>query len=112
MTLKPIPTLLLCDSFTLKVPGADGYSITSVTDVRVVRKSRISDFTTSRTRDETALTIYYDCTNSYPQGLSFSAGMTAVFCGEEFEILEAVLFSGEQPHHWKLTARKTGGEHV
>lgn len=109
MTINPIPDALLGDSFTLLVPTRNGFSRTEVDNVRVERKSAVSDMTATRMRDVTELVVYYDCVSSYPEGMEFQAGQQAEYDGEVFEILEAQMFSGESPHHWKLVCRKTGG---
>lgn len=108
MTINPIPDALLGDSFTLLVPTQNGFSRTEVYNVRVERKSAVSDITATRMRDVTELVVYYDCVSSFPEGIEFQAGQQAEYDGEVFEVLEAKLFSGESPHHWKLVCRKTG----
>lgn len=110
MTIKPIPDELLGDSFTLAVPTAHGFDKTEISNIRAERTSSVSDYTATRMRDVSELVIYYDCERSYPVGTSFRAGQQAEYCGEVFEILEARLFSGEAPHHWRLKCRHVGGE--
>ena len=112
MNIMPIPAELLTDSFTLLIPNSSGgYSRTPIYDVRVVRTNRISDYVSSRVRDSTELTIYFDCENSYPQDVRFSAGQSAEYRGERFELTEVKAFGAEDIHHYKMTAVKTGGKY-
>ena len=67
---------------------------------------------TGRTRDCTELVMYFDCVNSSPSGTEFAAGQSLEYCGETYEVVSAELFAGEDPHHWRVKARKTGGEHI
>lgn len=108
MNIMPIPYELLCDSFVLLSPSESGFSRTVIDNVRVVKRSVISDYTATRMRDISELVVYYDCERSTPSGVSFSAGEQAQLDGELYELLKAELFSGEYPHHYKLTFRKIG----
>ncbi|MGN0651080.1 MAG: hypothetical protein ACI4KM_11635 [Oscillospiraceae bacterium] len=109
-TICPIPQELLNDAFTLIVPDENGFEQTYIQNVRAVKKSEISDYASTRTRDTSELVIYYDCTNSLPRRMDFCAGMQIEYCGELFEVLEAKQFCGVSAHHWKLTAKKIGNE--
>ena len=115
MNIMPIPYELLCDSFVLLSPNESGFSRTFIDNVRIVKRSVISDYTSTRMRDISELVVYYDCERSTPSGVSFSAGEQAQLDGEQaqldgelYELLKAELFSGECPHHYKLTFRKIG----
>lgn len=114
--LKPIPAELLTDCAVLRTPTASGYKTADLIDVRITRTSAITDYTAGRTRDCTELVMYFDCVNSVYSTESgvgeveFAAGQTLVYCGESFEIISAELFSGTAPHHYRIKARKTGGE--
>lgn len=108
--IRPIPAELLRDSFTLIVPAGNDFEQTLVRNVRAVKKSAVSDYASTRMRDAGELTIYYDCANSLPRSMEFTAGMQLEYGGELFEVLEAKLFSSTAPHHWKLTAKKIGNE--
>ncbi len=108
--IKPIPAELLTDCAVLRTPSENGYEKTDLIDVRIIRTSAITDYTAGRTRDCTELLMYFDCVNSYPQDVIFSAGQTIDYCGESYEITSAELFSGTAPHHYRIRARKTGGE--
>ncbi|MGN1340931.1 MAG: hypothetical protein ACI4WS_11610 [Oscillospiraceae bacterium] len=114
--LKPIPAALLTDCVELRTPTASGYSSADLTSVRVTRTSAITDYAAGRTRDCTELVMYFDCVNSEYNPASgvgeveFAAGQTLVYCGESFEITSVELFCGTAPHHYKIKARKTGGE--
>lgn len=108
--VKPIPAELLTDSATLLTPAASGYTRETLRNVRIVRLSAITDYAAGRARDCTELLMYFDCVNSSPADTEFSAGQSLEYCGEEFEIVSAELFRGEGPHHWRVKARKTGGE--
>ena len=110
--VKPIPAELLTDSAVLLTPASSGYSTETLSDVRILRISAITDYTAGRTRDCTELVMYFDCVNSSPSGTEFTAGQSLEYCGEDFEIVSAELFCGEDPHHWRVKARKTGGEHT
>lgn len=110
--VKPIPAELLTDSAALLTPTESAYIRETLDDVRIVRVSAVTDYTAGRARDCTELLMYFDCVNSSPAGTEFSAGQSLEYCGEEFEIISAELFSGEGPHHWRVKARKTGGEYI
>lgn len=107
---KPIPPELLTDYAILLVPTSSGYRETELSCVRIQRTSAVTDYAAGRTRDCTELVMYYDCVNSYPDGVEFAAGQTIRYCGENYEITKAELFSAPEPHHYKITTRKTGGE--
>ncbi len=112
MTVRPIPSELLTDSVTLLTPEASGYSEQELDCVRVIRTSAVTDHLVTHARDCTELVVYFDCTNSEPAGTEFNAGQSLRYCGELFEIVEAALFYGEKPHHYRIRAKKTGGEHT
>lgn len=109
--IKPIPAELLTDSAVLSIPTASGYSSEQLTDVRIIRTSKITDYAAGNARENTEIVMYFDCVNSSPADSEFTAGQTIAYCGEDFEITKAELFAGSQPHHWRITARKTGGIH-
>lgn len=112
MNIMPIPAELLTDSFILLTPDkSGGYSGTHIYDVRIVRSNRISDYVSTRMRDSTELTIYYDYENSYPFNVQFSAGQLAEYLGERFELTEVKAFGADKIHHYRITAVKTGGEY-
>lgn len=110
--VKPIPAELLTDGAVLLTPTGSGYLRDNLDSVRIVRVSAITDYTTGRTRDCTELVMYFDCVNSSPSGTEFVAGQSLEYCGETYEVVSAELFAGEDPHHWRVKARKTGGEHI
>ena len=107
---KPMPVDILTDWATLLVPTASGFRETELSCVRIQRTSAVTDYAAGRTRDVTELVMYYDCVNSSPENVEFAAGQTLVYCGESYDITEAKLFCAPQPHHYRITARKTGGE--
>ncbi len=109
MKVKPIPSSLLTDSITLITPTAASVSEQLLTDVRVIRTSAVTNHLASRMRDISEIVVYYDCENSCPTGVEFCAGQSLAYCGELYEITEAILFAGEQPHHYRIKARKTSG---
>ena len=109
--IKPIPAELLTDSAVLRIPTSSGYSREQLTDVRMIRTSAITDYAAGNTRECTEIVMYFDCVNSCPADAEFTAGQMISYCGEEFEITKAELFAGTEPHHWRVTARKTGGSH-
>lgn len=109
--IKPIPAELLTDSAELLTPAASGYKREQLTDVRIVRVSSMTDYAAGNARESTGIVMYFDCVNSYPADADFTAGQTIVYCGENFEVTKAELFAGTEPHHWRVTARKTGGSH-
>ncbi len=109
--IKPIPAELLTECALLLTPTANGYSEESLTDVRVVRTDKITDFAAERSRDCTGIIMYFDCVNSFPADAEFHAGQSLVYRGETYEITEAELFSGAEPHHYRIKAGKTGGEY-
>lgn len=112
MNVAPIPAELLTDSVTLLTPAASGYSEQLLSGVRIVRTSSVTDYTSGSSGDTTEIVMYFDCVNSTPADTEFSAGQSLKYCGEMFEIVQAVLFAGEQPHHYRIRAKKTGGEHA
>ena len=109
--IKPIPAELLTDRAALMTPTASGYRTEQLTDVRIIRTSQITDYAAGNTRECTEIVMYFDCVNSSPTDAEFTAGQTIAYCGESFEITKTELFAGEEPHHWRITARKTGGSH-
>lgn len=111
MNVKPIPAELLTDSVTLRTPTASGYSDQTLYDVRIIRTSAVTDHLVTHTRERSEIVMYFDCVNSSPADTQFSAGQSLLYCGEIFEIIEAVLFAGEEPHHYRVKGRKTSGEH-
>lgn len=109
MNVNPIPDSLLGDEFYLCVPTKTGWSETLIENVRIERKSAVSDPTAANIRDNSELTIWYDYTNSYPEA-DFSAGARARYYGEVFEITEVKFFRAEELHHCRIKAIKTGGK--
>ena len=105
MDIRPIPRKLLCDSVLLSVPAADGYSVTEISSVRVVCGSKLKGYADSSMKEMSELIVYYDCVNSVPADVKFSAGMSLIFHDRRYEILSAEEFSGEGPHHIRITAR-------
>lgn len=108
--IRPIPAELLMDSALLLTPSASGFDREELTDVRILRVSSITDSAAARVSDCTELVMYFDCVNSSTAGTEFCAGQLLEYCGEVFSLIRAELFAGEQPHHYRITARKTGGE--
>ncbi|MBQ8171950.1 MAG: hypothetical protein IJZ95_08185 [Oscillospiraceae bacterium] len=106
MTIRPIPSSLLNDTVVLMIPSASGYISHDISSVRVVRSSKVSEYSAVRVRDSSVITVYYDCTVSKPTGMAFSAGMLIVFDGVRYELLSAEEFKAEAPHHIRLTAKK------
>lgn len=106
MNIRPIPLSLLNGSLTLLVPDGDGYSEYELTSVRVVRRSEITDRSAVNVRDISELTVYYDCVNSSPADMEFSAGMLLEQDGVRYEIVRAEEFAAQGPHHVRITARK------
>lgn len=109
--IKPIPAELLTECVQLLTPTANGYSEEELIDVRVVRTDKIADLAADRARDCTEIIMYYDCVNSSPADVEFHAGQSLVYRGETYGITEAELFSGAEPHHYRIKAGKTGGEY-
>lgn len=111
MNVKPIPDILLGDSLTLLVPNASGkWSETAVRNVRVERTGSVTDGFSKSARDDTELTVWYDCERSSPK-LGFAVGMKVRYRGETFEITEYKMYFADGPHHCKFTARKIGGNY-
>lgn len=109
--IKPIPAELLTDSAVLKIPSVYGYREKDLTDVRIIRTSEMTDYASGYVRDKTEIVMYFDCVNSFPQDIEFTAGQSLKYCGENYEVIKAELFAGDSPHHWRVTARKTGGNY-
>lgn len=106
MTIKPLPSVLLCDEITLLTPDGSGYDSTYVSAVRVVRCSRVSEYSASIVRDSSELTVYYDCRVSSPSGLSFAAGMLIEYDDCRYEIISVQEHCTNTPHHIKMTAKR------
>ncbi len=110
MNIMPIPDVLLGDSFTLLVPNASGkWGETVISNVRVERTVCISDYSSQKARDNTELTVWYDCAKSSPK-TDFTAGMKVRYHSELYEITERKVYLADSPHHCKFKARKIGGE--
>ena len=105
MEIRPIPWTLLDSSVTLLVPDENGWSGTLLTNVRVLWRSKVSEYSSAIVRDNSELTVYYDCVRSLPSDTELRAGMRLRYDGEEYEILSAERFGGASPHHVKLLAR-------
>ncbi|MCM1165991.1 MAG: minor capsid protein [Lachnospiraceae bacterium] len=111
MNIKPIPDILLGDSFTLLAPNSSGgWSETKIQNVRVERKGAVSDYSSQKARDNTELTVWYDFKSSSPKA-DFAAGMRVLYRGETYEITEQRVYIADKPHHCKFKARKIGGEY-
>lgn len=102
---RPIPLSLLNDVITLMAPTTDGYDSTEIYDVRVQKTSAVREYNSSKLRDISEITVYYDCQNSSPRGVDFIAGMLIMYEGERYEILSAEQFASDRPHHVRITAR-------
>lgn len=105
MRVLPIPRGLLREKIKLLVPADSGYSVQEICSVRVVRTSKVREYNSTVVRDSSEILVYYDCTNSVPAGISFSAGMLILFDDRRYEIISAEEFSGNGPHHIRITAR-------
>ncbi len=105
MRVFPIPRGLLRQKITLLVPDESGYSAQDISSVRVVKTSKVREYNSTVIRDSSEILVYYDCTNSVPVGITFSAGMLILFEDRRYEIISAEEFSGERPHHIRITAR-------
>lgn len=106
MTVKPIPSQLLGDTVTLFEPEDDGWSEREISSVRVVRSSEVTDHAALNARDVSQLTVYYDCVNSYPADVRFSAGMLMEHDGTRYELIRTEEFTASSLHHIRITARK------
>ena len=106
MTVKPIPAALLGDSITLFVPESWGWTAQEISNVRVVRSSEVTDHAALNAMDVSELTVYYDCANSYPADVRFSAGMLLEHDGTRYELIRTEEFAAETLHHIRITARK------
>ena len=47
-------------------------------------------------------TMYYDCENSLPAGITFSAGDKVTYGSEALEVRTANLYSAFSAHHWEI----------
>ncbi len=106
MTIRPIPSALLADTITLLTPSEGGYITQDISAVRVVRHSKVSEYSAVNIRDGSCITVYYDCTVSAPAGIAFEAGMLVMYDGVRYEIISAETFKALSLHHIRLTARK------
>ena len=106
MTVRPIPSALLCDELTLLVPDGSGYDSTEVYAVRVLSKSQVSEYSSTIKRDNSEITVYYDCRESFPQDLEFTAGMLIEYDTKRYEIITAETFCTDSPHHIRITAKR------
>ena len=104
--IMPVPSELLCDAITLLVPDGSGYSSVSIDSVRVVFRSKVSEYSSTITRDNSEITVYYDCTNSVPTDVKFAAGMLIEYENEYYEIIIVDVFRTYGPHHIRLKAKR------
>lgn len=104
--IRPIPSALLNDCIVLMVPSEDGYVSHEISSVRVIRSSKVSDYSAVRVRDGSEITVYYDCVASRPTGIEFAAGMLIVYDSVRYELILAEEFKAAAPHHIRLTAKK------
>lgn len=109
MRIRPIDNELLGDSFVLLVPTESGFDRVTVSNVRVEKRSRISDYADTRQRDTSELVIFFDCVNSDSEGREIVAGMQAEYEGVCYQLTEVRLFRAESPHHLRMTAQRIGG---
>ena len=105
LNARPIPDELLGDDITLIVPAAYGTSRERIYNVRVEKQAAITDYTSSSQRDNTVITVWYDCENSYPKA-EFPVGAKVEYGDEVFEIVESKVYKTDVPHHIKFKARK------
>lgn len=105
--IKPIPAELLTDFVTLITPTKRGEASELITDVRVIRKDKLSE---NPARDTSEITVYYDCVNSSPGGIEFKIGQSLVYLDERYEITQTELFQAITPHHFRIKAVKIIGE--
>lgn len=108
--LKPIPAELLTDSAELLTPTDSGYDSEELENVRIIRTGAMTDYAAGYARENTQITMYFDCVNSLPADAEFSVGQLIAYNEEKYEITKTELFAGESPHHRKITARKVNGE--
>ena len=104
--IRPIPSALLNDCVVLMVPSEGGYVSHDISSVRVVRSSKVSEYSAVKVRDSSVITVYYDCAASKPTGMDFAAGMLIVHDGVRYELISAEEFKAVAPHHIRLTAKK------
>lgn len=110
--VKPIPAELLTDSAVLLTPTGSGYLRDNLDSVRIVRVSAITDYTTgAHARLHRACNVLRLC-----ELLAFGYGIRG---GSVVGILRRDLrgsfrgaFRRRGSHHWRVKARKTGGEHI
>lgn len=116
MNVKPIPNILLGDSFVLILPTTTGTLETPISNVRVERTEGVSGLSTSAAKaspksapkNSGEITVWVDYQNS--TWAEFPAGAKVRYGGETFEIVERRLFknSADAPHHVKFKARIVG----
>ena len=97
INVKPIPDELLGDNIVRE----------RIYNVRVEKQSAITDYSSSSQRENTVITVWYDCKSSYPEA-EFPAGAKVEYDGEVFEIVETKVCKTDVPHHKKFKARKIG----
>ena len=105
INVKPIPDELLGDDIVLITPTGFGSSRETIYNVRVEKQAAITDYTSSSQRENTTITVWYDCENSYPEA-EFPVGAKVEYGGEIFEIVESKVYKTDVPHHKKFKARK------
>lgn len=110
MNIKPIPDILLGDSFTLLTPVSGKWNETKINNVRVERTEAVSGYSSQKAHDNTSITVWFDYARSSPK-VKFSAGMRVSYHGESYEITESRDYFADAPHHCKFKARKIGGEY-
>lgn len=105
MEVRPIPWTLLDSTATLLVPDGSGWAETELSEIRVLWRSKVSEYSSTIVRDNSELTVYYDFARSSPSDVRFAAGMRLQYDGEQYEILDVRQFDADRPHHIKLLAR-------
>lgn len=112
MKIKPIPKNLLIHSCTLRHKSGDtgGYYPPEIIETQLnhVLIQGGSKITYSNDANELTCsrTLYYDCANSTPRGISFHENDEIIF-GDEVCTIKVVLpcytdINNSQPHHYEI----------
>ena len=107
--MRPIPKNLLIHTVTLaKTEEEDRWgteSLEGMTELRYVRMEPSEKVIRDKNNAEVQLaaTLFYDCRNSRPQGISFQTDDVIFFGEQKYSVqLAEPLYDGKKLHHYEL----------
>lgn len=109
VAIKAIPKKLLIHTVTLsKIVETDKWGTTEkeaqylLSHVRIEPSSKIVRDKSSA-EIQLAATLFYDCRNSRPHGITFAVDDIIIFNGQKHQVkLVEPLYDGERLHHYEL----------